>query len=299
MTSSVTHHTAEINGTSLHYVSAGTTGSPILLVHGWPESWWAFRAVIPRLAADHRVFAVDLRGFGDSSTAGGDHDAATMAEDLHHLVAHLGVGPVHVTCQDISGGPVFQFAATHPGDVLSFTAVETALPGYGMELLADVTGGGSWHVGFLAAPGVPELFLAGRERVMLDWAITSMTVARDAVTEADLDEFTRTYARPGGWRGTEGLYRSALTGGDTIRALAGARPLTVPVLAVDGINAPFTEQTMRRIATDVTAVRIPQVGHFVAQEAPVAFAATLGDFTTRVDRSHRDHRTPPGASVGY
>ncbi|MFD9270467.1 alpha/beta fold hydrolase [Streptomyces goshikiensis] len=125
----VTHHTAEVNGTTLHYVSAGDTGSPILLVHGWPESWWAFRDVIPLLAATHRVFAVDLRGFGDSGIADGDHDLATMAEDLHRLVAHLGVGPVHVTCQDISGGPVFAFAATHPGDVLSFTGVETTLPG--------------------------------------------------------------------------------------------------------------------------------------------------------------------------
>ncbi|MEU4690425.1 alpha/beta hydrolase [Actinoplanes sp. NPDC023714] len=284
MTSSLTHHTAEINGTSLHYVSAGTSGSPILLVHGWPESWWAFRAVLPLLATEHRVFAVDLRGFGDSGTDGDDHDLGTMAEDLHRLVAHLGVGPVHVTCQDISGGPVFRFAATHPGDVLSVTAAETTLPGYGMELLADVTGGGSWHVGFLAAPGIPELFLAGRERVMLDWAITSMAVVREAITEADLDEFTRSYARPGGWRGTEGLYRSALTGGDSVRALAEARPLTVPVLAVDGVNAPFTEQTMRQVAADVTAVRIPGVGHFVAQEAPAAFAAALTDFIGRVDR---------------
>ncbi|MFF2576606.1 alpha/beta fold hydrolase [Streptomyces goshikiensis] len=281
----VTHHTAEVNGTTLHYVSAGDTGSPILLVHGWPESWWAFRDVIPLLAATHRVFAVDLRGFGDSGIADGDHDLATMAEDLHRLVAHLGVGPVHVTCQDISGGPVFAFAATYPGDVLSFTGVETTLPGYGWEMLADVRNGGSWHVGFLAAPGIPELFLAGRERVMLDWAVSVMTMVPGGITEADLDEFARTYARPGGWRGTEGLYRSSLTGGDRMRALAESRPLTVPVLAVDGINTPFTERTMRQVAGDVTAVTIPDVGHFVAQETPAAFATAVGDFVDRVDRS--------------
>ena len=66
----VTHHLADVNGTRLHYVSAGTSGSPVLLVHGWPETWWAFREVIPLLAAAHRVFAVDLRGFGDSSAVG-------------------------------------------------------------------------------------------------------------------------------------------------------------------------------------------------------------------------------------
>ncbi|WP_432542911.1 alpha/beta fold hydrolase [Kineococcus sp. SYSU DK002] len=281
----VTHHTAEVGGTTLHYVSAGGTGSPVLLVHGWPESWWAFRDVIPLLAATHRVFAVDLRGFGDSAVADGDHDLATAAEDLHRLVAHLGVGPVHVTGQDISGGPVVAFAATHPDDVLSVTCVETALPGYGWEALADVGNGGSWHVGLLAAPGIPELLLAGRERVVLEWAVSAMTVVAGAITEADLDEFARTYARPGGWSGTGGLYRSSLTGGDRVRALAGSQPLTVPVLAVDGVNAPFTERTMRQVAGDVTAVTVPDVGHFVAQEAPAAFAAAVGDFVDRVDRN--------------
>lgn len=280
----VTHHTAEVDGTTLHYVSAGETGSPILLAHGWPESWWAFRDVLPLLAATHRVFAVDLRGFGDSGVADGDPDLDTVAEDLHGLVAHLGVGPVHVTCQDISGGPVFAFAATHPGDVLSLTAVETTLPGYGWEMLGDVRNGGSWHVGFLATPGIPERFLAGREREMVDWAVSAMTVAPGGITDADRDELARGYARPDGWRGTQGLYRSSLTGGDRMRALAESRPLSVPVLAVDGINAPFTAETMRQVAGDVTAVVVPDVGHFVAQEAPAAFATAVGDFVARVDR---------------
>jgi pimeloyl-ACP methyl ester carboxylesterase len=59
----VTHHCLDLNGTELHYVSAGETGSPVLLVHGFPESWWTFHKLIPLLANDHRVFAVDLRGF--------------------------------------------------------------------------------------------------------------------------------------------------------------------------------------------------------------------------------------------
>src|ERR1700733_267568 len=85
----VSHHLADVNGAQLHYVSAGPAGSPVLLVHGWPETWWAFRKLIPLLATAHRVFAVDLRGFGDSSNADGRYDVATSAEDLHHLVEHL------------------------------------------------------------------------------------------------------------------------------------------------------------------------------------------------------------------
>ncbi len=281
----VTHHRADINGTQLHYVSAGSSGSPILLIHGWPETWWAFRKVIPMLAATHRVFAVDLRGFGDSSAADGDYHVGTSAEDMHHLVEHLGVGPVHVLCQDISGGPGFRFAATNPDEILSFIAIETTLAGFGFEALADVTHGGSWHVGFLAAPGIPTMLLAGHEREFIaGWAYPMMTAVKGSVTEDDLDEFTRTYARPNGWRGTEGLYQSALADDGQTRALAESQPLAVPVLTVGAFSAPLTERTFREVAKGaVTSVRLEGVGHLVAQEAPEALSVAIGEFTELVD----------------
>ncbi|MCS7476696.1 alpha/beta fold hydrolase [Umezawaea endophytica] len=281
----VTHHLADVNGTRLHYVSAGTEGTPVLLIHGWPETWWAFREVIPLLAASHRVFAVDLRGFGDSNTADGDHDEATSAEDVHHLVEHLGVGPVHVLCQDISGGLGFRFASTHPGDVRSFTAVESTLAGFGLEDLADVNRGGSWHVGFLAAPGIPGMVLAGHERDFIaEWAFPVMTGAKGVIGDEHVDEFARTFARPDGWRGTEGLYRSIFTDAGQIKALAESRPLTVPVLTVDAFSAPATERTFRQVtAGDVTSVRFEGVGHLVAQEAPETLSAAVLDFVGQVD----------------
>src|SRR5919201_2044162 len=157
----VHHHRAAVNGTELHYVSAGTHGSPVLLVHGFPETWWTFHKLIPLLADDHRVFAVDLRGFGESSPAAAGHDSATAAEDLVALIDRLDVGAVHLTVQDISGATTFRVAATHPELVTSYTAIETGLPGFGFEMLADVTHGGAWHIGVLAAPGIPEMLLAG------------------------------------------------------------------------------------------------------------------------------------------
>ncbi|WP_306215145.1 alpha/beta fold hydrolase [Actinoplanes sp. RD1] len=276
--SDVTHHYADLNGTRLHYVTAGTEGSPILLVHGWPESWWAFRKLIPLLAGTHRVIAVDLRGFGDSGTGEGPYDVATSAEDLHHLVDHLALGPVHLSCQDIGGFVAFRFAATHPADVLSFTAIESTLPGYGLEQLADVNHGGSWHVGFLAAPGIPELLLPGHERRLLaDWAYPMMLATPNAVTDEDLTEFTRTYARPHGWRGTTGLYQSVFTDAGATRSLP---PLPMPVLAIDGASAPFTEQTFRQVTTGpLTTLHLEGVGHLVAQEAPDALAEALLAFT--------------------
>lgn len=309
----VTHHRTRLNGVDLHYVTAGPSGvtgsarptggsgSTVLLVHGWPETWWAFRALIPRLAESHHVVAVDLRGFGDSGTDttddgagnGNGTDAAfteqAFADDLHELVAQLGGAPVHLVTQDISGGLAFRFAATHPDEVLSFTAIESSLAGFGLEALADVNAHGSWHVGFLGTPGIPSLLLPGRERELLaEWAYPMMNATDGAILPADLDEFLRTYSRLGAWRGTEGLYRSLFTDAGATRALAEVSPLTVPVLTVDGANAPFTELSFRPVAAgDFTAIRIDGVGHLVAQEAPAALAEALLGFTGAIDRGDR------------
>src|SRR5271170_4187237 len=197
----ITHHEVELNGTRLHYVSAGNHGSPVLLVHGFPETWWTFREVIPLLAARHRVFAVDLRGFGESDNEPGDYSSKASAEDLHLFIDKLDAGPVHLTGQDISGGAVFRLAVAHPEQVRSFTAIEMGLAGFGLEGLADVAHGGTWHIGVLAAPGIPEMLLAGREREFLgDFAFATMCATKGAIAKGDIDEFVRTYSRPGGWR---------------------------------------------------------------------------------------------------
>jgi pimeloyl-ACP methyl ester carboxylesterase len=284
-TSGVADHTASVDGAELHYVSAGESGSPIVLVHGFPESWWAFHKLIPLLAARHRVFAIDLRGFGDSSTADGDYDSTAAAEDLHQLIGHLGVGSVHLTGQDISGASVFRLASTHPEDVRSFTAIEMGLAGFGLEGFADVTRGGSWHIGALVAEGIPEMLFAGRERELLGaWAFPSMTAVDGSFTEKDVAEFARTYARPGGWRGAEGLYRSMLSEGEEIKAIANARPLTMPVLAVGAGGGPFTLSTVSQVAAgQVTSVQLEGVGHYAAMEAPGALSTAMLGFLETVD----------------
>ena len=276
----ITHHRAQVNGTELHYVAAGTGGSPILLVHGFPETWWAFHRLIPLLAAHHRVFAVDLRGFGDSDNRPGRYDSATSAEDLHQLIAHLDVGPVHLTGQDVSGGTVFRLATTHPQDVRSLIAIETGLAGFGVERLADVTRGGAWHIGVLAAPGIADLLLTGRERAFFgQYVFPSMTATPGAVTDADIDEFVRTYARPGGWRGASGLYHSMLREGPELQALARDPGLRVPVLAVGAGGGPFTAGVMTgAAAAPIRSVQLEGVGHYVALEAPEELAKALLSF---------------------
>jgi pimeloyl-ACP methyl ester carboxylesterase len=281
----ITHRLASVNGTELHYVAAGSSGSPILLVHGFPETWWTFRKLIPLLATTHRVFAVDLRGFGDSANAPGDYDSRVTAEDLHHLIMGLDVGPVHLAGQDISGATVFRLAVTHPENVASLTAIEMGLAGFGLEGLADVTRGGTWHIGVLAAPGIPEMLLAGREREFLGgFVFPSMCATAGAISEEDVVEFVRTYSRDGGWRGAAALYRSMLKEATEMKALAQSPGLKMPVLAVGAGGGAFTVDTMSKAAGgQVHSVQFDGVGHYVAMEAPDKLASALLEFVAGVD----------------
>ena len=279
----VDHHRVSLNGTELHYVSAGTAGSPVLLVHGFPETWWVFHKLIPLLSQRHRVFAVDLRGFGDSATADEDDDSVTSAADLSELITRLGIGPVHLTGQDISGPTTYRLAATGPELIRTYTAIETGLPGFGLEGLADITHGGSWHIGVLIAPGIPDMLLSGREHAFLaEYAYPSLCGTPGAFTRDDIDEFVRSYSRTGAFKGATGLYRSMLAEGEEIQKLA-AQKLGMPVLAVAGGSGEFTPATMRNVAADVSVVCLDGIGHYAAMEAPGRLAATLGSFYARAD----------------
>ncbi|WP_228563581.1 alpha/beta fold hydrolase [Catenulispora rubra] len=188
--------------------------------------------------------------------------------------------------QDIAGPTVFRLATTHAPDVLSLTAIETGLPGFGMEALADVTHGGVWYIGVLTAPGIPEMLLIGREReFMAQFLFPALTAVPGAITDADLDEFVRTYARPDGWRGAIGLHRSMLTEGADIKALAQAPGLNVPVLAVGAGGGSFTLATLAQAASaQVSSVSLDGVGHYAAMEAPEELAKAIVEFAASIDR---------------
>jgi pimeloyl-ACP methyl ester carboxylesterase len=280
----VTHHTATLNGDELHYVTAGSDGTPILLVHGFPESWWAFHKLIPLIASEHRVIAVDLPGFGDSGHELGDYTSSFAAQSLRQLVEYLELGPVHLTGQDIGGVSTFRLAAGHPELIRSYAAIETGLPGFGLEMLADVTHGGAWHIGVLAAPGIPEMLLAGRERDFLaGYAYPAMSATEGAISEQDIDEFTRVYSRPNGFCGATGLYRSMLKEGEEIKQIVAQQQLTMPVLAVGAGTGQFTYGTMAQVAQNVTEAKLDGVGHLAAIEDPATLAQTLLGFYRTLD----------------
>jgi pimeloyl-ACP methyl ester carboxylesterase len=151
---------AEVNGTRLHYVRGGS-GPAIILLHGFPEDWYEFRLVMPRLAKTFTVLAVDLRGVGESAPSATGYEAANLAEDVHQLVVSLGLEHVYVFGHDIGGMVAYAFARRYPLSARGVMILDVAFPG--LDPWQDILGHPAfWHVRFHQT-GLPEKLVSGRQ----------------------------------------------------------------------------------------------------------------------------------------
>jgi pimeloyl-ACP methyl ester carboxylesterase len=107
------HHMASVNGIQLHYVIGGQR-DPVVLLHGWPQTWYEWRHVMPALAKNYTVIVPDLRGLGDSSKPITGYDGKTLAEDIHQLVAQLGFKDIFLVGHDLGVLVAYPYAAAHP-----------------------------------------------------------------------------------------------------------------------------------------------------------------------------------------
>jgi pimeloyl-ACP methyl ester carboxylesterase len=118
---------AEVNGVHLHYV-AGGTGTPLILLPGWPETWWQYHKIMPSLARHFHVVSVDIRGMGLSSKPVDGYDKKTMAKDIYELVRHLGYDKVDIAGHDIGSMVAFAYAAQFPQATLKLAMMDVPHP---------------------------------------------------------------------------------------------------------------------------------------------------------------------------
>lgn len=275
----MTHHSITVNGIRLHYVTAGT-GDPVVLLHGWPQTWHEWRRVIPALAAKFTVVAPDLRGFGDSDKPAGGYDKRTVAEDVYRLVQHLGLGPVNLVGHDLGMMVAYAYASAHPDEVRKLVLAEAGLPGLGLEELFDTAKYPQfWHFGFFSAPNVAESLIAGRERPFVSHFIRMQSYDPTGVSEEDLDEYARRLAAPGALRGGFEHYRAFPVDAGHNREHARTR-LPMPVLTMGGALSigDLLEKAIKPLARHVRGVVIERSGHYLAEEQPDVVAGELLKF---------------------
>ena len=274
----VEHHSLRLPRVTLHVVTAGA-GTPVVLLHGWPQTWHAWRKVMPLLVAKHRVIVPDLPGLGDSSRPDDGYDKKTLAGDLAQMCETLGVRHFHLVGHDWGGPTAFALACARPAWVRSLTILDVTVPGIGPDISQ---GGKRWHHAFHMTPDLPEALVQGRERTYLEWFYREFSWQRDAIGAADIDEYVRCYSQPGALRAGFAYYRAIPQDRADNRALldSGFR-LGMPVLALGGAMAEARGrgeeplESMRLIAADVEGGAVPDCGHFIPDEQPGLLAERL------------------------
>jgi pimeloyl-ACP methyl ester carboxylesterase len=281
----VTHGMADIEpGLRLHYVIDGDGPRTIVLLHGFPQTWWQWHHVIPALAdAGFRVVAPDCRGAGHSWRPAAGYDKVTVAGDIQRLLReHLAIeGPIVLVGHDIGLMVAYAYAQAYRDELSHLVIVDAPLPGTEVfdRLRSDPR---VWHFAFHGARDIAEMLVAGKERQYLQSFFNARVFDPSAISEADLDVYVSAYSAPGAMRAGFELYRAFDQDAEDNRAaLARNGKLTVPVLAMGGeisTSGALVEEMMREVAEDVTGLRVPRTAHWVPEENPEAFVRAVLDF---------------------
>lgn len=222
--------TASVNGTTIHYVRMGA-GPALVLIHGFPQDWFEWRRVMPRLAERFTVIAVDLRGAGGSAAPVDGYDAPGLAEDVAQLVDALGVGPVHVVGHDIGGMVAYAFARLHPDLTSSVMLIEMLLPGIELEKAPEIRVP-LWHGGFHMVPDLPEALVQDRQAIYFRYFFDIGTTDPGVITEAEVQHYAAAYGDPAHLRAAFEMYRAFPANAAFNAEQTG--PIDVPLLLVGG-----------------------------------------------------------------
>lgn len=272
------HHTIALDDVRLHYVVAGR-GEPVVLLHGWPQTWFEWRRIIPALAAKYTVITPDLRGLGDSSKPIGGYDKRTVAGDVYQLVHKLGFEHINLVGHDWGGPTAYAYAAAHPEDVRKLVILDVSIPNETWEKFPMFNRRGIWHLTFHGVRDLPEALITGRERTYLSWFYRSAAYNPEAITAPEVDEYVRCYSAPGGLRAGFEYYRAIRTDIEHNKEFARTK-LKMPVLALGGDcgfgQAPLL--SMRELAENVRGGVIERCGHWIAEEQTAYLIEQLTTF---------------------
>jgi len=261
------HHTTKVNDVLLHYVITGQ-GEPVVLLHGWPQTWYEWRKIIPALAERYTVIAPDMRGLGDSSKPQTGYDKRTIADDIYKLVRSLGFERILLVGHDWGGPVAYAYASAHSADVRKLVILDVPIPGAGLEQGLAFRPNGIWHIQFHYVRDLPEALVSGRERTYLTWFYRTAYVPT-TINEQDIDEYVRCYSAPGALRAGFEYYRAIFTDAEHNTENAKTK-LKMPVLALGGERGfrDMTVRSMERLAENVRGGVIERCGHWIPEERP-------------------------------
>jgi haloacetate dehalogenase len=278
----ITHHTLQANGIRQHYLDAGQ-GAPVVLLHGFPETNFAWRFQIPVLAEKYRVIAPDLRGYGETDKPAGGYDKRTMARDLHELLRALGIEKIALVGHDRGARVATRFAKDYPEMVDRLVVMDNVPTRIVAREFNATVARSYWFFIFNQVPDLPEALIAGREDLWLrhlfsDWCYNPLAIDGEAFRT-----YVEAYRRPGALRGAMSDYRANAE--DVVQDKVDADvKIACPTLSLWGadfhaVGKMFDMAAIwSEMASDLRAVPIPECGHLPQEEQPERVNAELIDF---------------------
>ncbi len=274
----IEHHRLIANDVPLHYVVAGE-GEPLVLIHGFPQTWHQWNPLIARLASEFRIIAPDLRGIGAGPGPAFGYDKHTLAGDVRAIVAaECGDTPVLVCGHDMGSFVAFAYALQYRAMTAGLMLVDAPPPGTTTWAL----GAGSpraYHVNFHAHVDVALMLVTGRERAYVSQFISTRAYDCSAITPQDIDVYAAAYSAPGTLRSAFQMYRALVyEDPDLNRAALTLGKLEMPVMLVGGSETmprSTLEMTIDEIATNGNVEVVEHSGHWIPEELPDILADLL------------------------
>jgi len=277
-----TRRKVSIDGVGIDYVIGGD-GPTLVLLHGYPQTWYEWRHILSPLAARYTVIAPSLRGAGLSDAPPTAYDKKTIAGDIHGLLVELGRDKdIRLVGHDIGTMVAYAYAAAHPGDVRKLVLSEAPIPDPILYTFPSLTpqGSGAWHFGFFnLMNGFPEELITGRESLWIAKFVDALEVVKGSVTPEDIAVYARYLSDPAHLSANLAWFR-ALPDDMADTAESRKTPLPMPVLAIgaDGSLGDFVATQVKQYATNVTGLVVADSGHWIYEEHPDEMAQTLLDF---------------------
>lgn len=261
-----------INGIRMHFTEAGE-GPPVVLLHGWPETSYAWRKQIPVLAKRYRVIAPDLRGYGDTEKPKDGYDKRTMAQDIASLVDFLGYERIALVGHDRGARVATRFAKDHAG-MLDRLVVMDNIPTRVVFQNTDAKlARGYWFFYFNQVMDLPEALIAGREEIWLRHFYKDWSYDPGMMTDEEVAVYTKAYSQPGAMRGAFNDYRAGAQ--DLSQDLEDADVrIQCPTLVLWGADFRLVGGMFdvlgvwRDMCTDVRGAAIERCGHLPHEEQP-------------------------------
>lgn len=283
------HHTVSVNDTTIHYVKGGS-GSPILLWHGFLETWYCWRKIMPSLAKKYTVIAPDMRGYGDSEKPDSGYDAHTLADDFRGLIQKEGISEeLIIIAHDMGAPPALLYAAEHPNEIKALVYMDNpVLTTKNMRLLNSFDPsiqkrGGLWWWGFAFATDMPERLLIGNERKFLTWFYEFSPDGGTSIEEEAIQEYLRSFCGTEGIRGSFGIYRDVFKSMEQTDIYEENKVKT-PILALGGGLGDMVKKMLQGVAEDVYGGVVPNCGHFIPDERPQYVIDELEKFLISVEK---------------